>query len=139
VKHRILVAEDSADAADSLALLLQMDGHEVIVARDGHEALELARSQRPDLAFIDIGLPVMNGYELAKSIRQEPWGPAVCLVAVTGRASLEDHRKALSVGFDMHWPKPMDLEALEALLAKPVEELRIVPPLPDALLQVVTS
>jgi DNA-binding response OmpR family regulator len=131
IKHRILVADDSADLADSVALLLQTDGHEVFVARDGKQAWQIARDELPDIAFIDIGMPVMNGYELAQSIRRAPWGQVICLIAVTGRDSLEDHVKALEMGFDMHWPKPMNMDALDALLAKQAFELRS-PPMPQS-------
>jgi PAS domain S-box-containing protein len=114
---RILVADDNRDAAASLATLLELDGHEISVAHDGRVALAAAEAFRPHVALLDIGMPKVNGYEVARQIRAEPWGKAVILVAVTGWGQTEDKRRALEAGFDHHFTKPLDLDALGALLA----------------------
>ncbi|MGH8327306.1 MAG: ATP-binding protein, partial [Steroidobacteraceae bacterium] len=117
--HRVLVADDNADGADVLATLLQLAGHEVHVAHDGLEALEIAARVRPDVALLDIGMPGMSGYDLAARIRSEPWGGGMLLVAVTGWGQEDDKRKAKEAGFDHHLTKPMDPTLLEAILASP--------------------
>jgi PAS domain S-box-containing protein len=116
--HRILVVDDNRDAANSLAMLLKLSGNEGHVAYDGIEAVEAAARVRPDLILMDIGLPRMNGYEAARRIREQPWGESVVLVALTGWGQDEDRRKSKDSGFDGHLVKPVDLEALTALLAK---------------------
>jgi PAS domain S-box-containing protein len=117
-KCRILVAEDLRDSADSLALLLRLAGHDILVARDGLEAVQAAATFRPDVVLLDIGMPRMNGYEAARQIRQQPWGKGVALVALTGWGQEEDKRRALEAGFDCHLTKPVEAAALEKLLAR---------------------
>ena len=113
---RVLVVDDNRDSADSLALLLRLAGHEVRTAYDGPGALEGARSYRPRVAFIDIGLPRMDGCELARRLRELPgWGGAV-LVALTGHGREEDRRRTREAGFDHHLLKPADPEELRRLL-----------------------
>jgi len=114
---RILVADDNRDAAASLATLLQLEGHEITVANDGRSALAAAEAFRPHVALLDIGMPKLNGYEVARQIRAEPWGKAVILVALTGWGQTEDKRRAFEAGFDHHFTKPLDLEVLGAFLA----------------------
>jgi len=116
--HRILLADDNRDALDSLATLLQCDGHEVHTAADGAEALAVAAQCRPDIILLDIGMPKLDGYEVAKRIRAEPWGKSAVLIALTGWGQDEDRRRSREVGFDSHLVKPLDPEALAALLAK---------------------
>ena len=116
--HRILLADDNRDALDSLATLLQCDGHEVFTAADGAEALELASSCRPDVMLLDIGMPKLDGYEVARRVRQEPWGGATVLIALTGWGQEEDRRRSREVGFNSHLVKPLDLDALTVLLAR---------------------
>jgi CheY-like chemotaxis protein len=117
--RRVLVADDNRDAAESLRLLLGLAGHEVRVAHDGREALALARGWRPDVALLDIGMPLANGYEVAAALRAEPWGAAPVLVAVTGWGQEHDRRRARDAGFDHHLTKPIDPAALEALVRAP--------------------
>jgi PAS domain S-box-containing protein len=118
-KCRILVVDDLRDAADSLAMMLRMSGHETSTAYDGLEALQTAKTFRPNVMLLDIGLPKMNGYETARRVRDEPWGGNVALVALTGWGQDEDKRRSLEAGFDHHLTKPIapaDLEKLLALL-----------------------
>jgi signal transduction histidine kinase len=116
--HRILLADDNRDALDSLATLLQCDGHEVHTAADGAEALEVAAGVHPDVILLDIGMPKMDGYEVARRIRSEPWGKNAVLIALTGWGQDEDRRRSREVGFDSHLVKPLDPEALATLLAR---------------------
>jgi PAS domain S-box-containing protein len=115
--RRVLVTDDNRDAADSLAVMLRLGGHEVHTAYDGHAAVEAAARLRPDVAVLDIGMPGMTGYEVARRIRSEPWGRAVVLVALTGWGQEEDKRRATEAGFDRHLTKPVDPAALDGLLA----------------------
>jgi signal transduction histidine kinase len=116
--HRILLADDNRDALDSLATLLQCDGHEVHTAADGAEALAVAAECHPDVVLLDIGMPKLDGYEVARRIRAEPWGKATILIALTGWGQDEDRRRSREVGFDSHLVKPLDPEALSTFLAR---------------------
>ncbi|HEY4445711.1 MAG TPA: PAS domain-containing protein [Steroidobacteraceae bacterium] len=118
VGRRVLVADDNKDAADALAMLLELAGHEVRVAHGGRAALSLAQTFRPDVAVLDIGMPELNGYEVAKELRREPWGSRMCLVALTGWGQDEDRQRAKDAGFDRHLTKPVDTDALEKLLSE---------------------
>ncbi len=118
-RSRILVVDDNVDAAQSLAMLLQMMGHDVAVAHDGHAALDAARASVPDLVLLDIGLPGMNGYEVARKLRALPKVRDALLVAVTGWGQEQDRQRAYDAGFDHHLTKPTDLTALEKILALP--------------------
>ncbi|MGH8218781.1 MAG: PAS domain-containing protein [Steroidobacteraceae bacterium] len=113
---RILVADDNQDAADSLAMLLRLAGHEVRVATSGRAALALASAFRPVAALLDIGMPELNGYEVARALRSEPWGQGMRLIALTGWGQEEDKRRARAAGFDHHLTKPVGFEHLEGLL-----------------------
>lgn len=115
---RVLIVEDNDDAAESLVMILELLGHPVRVAHDGVRALEAARAQTPDLMLIDIGLPGMNGYEVARHVRQDPTLRACVLVALTGYGRDEDKRAALAAGFDHHLVKPVDIHGLRALLQR---------------------
>jgi PAS domain S-box-containing protein len=115
--RRILVVDDSADAADSLAMMLRLDGHDVRVAHDGPRSLELAAADPPDVALLDIGMPGMDGYELARRFRADPALRDVLLVAVTGWGQEEDRRRTKEAGFDHHLVKPVETGVLETLLA----------------------
>ncbi|HSD00159.1 MAG TPA: ATP-binding protein, partial [Casimicrobiaceae bacterium] len=117
-RMRILVADDNRDAAASLATLLTLDGHEISVAHDGSGAVEAAETFRPDVALLDIGMPKLNGYEVAQRIRAAPWGRSMMLVAVTGWGQSEDKRRAHEAGFDHHFTKPLDLDAFGAFLGE---------------------
>jgi PAS domain S-box-containing protein len=115
-RRRVLVVDDNADAAESLALFLRMRGHEVRTTYDGPSALEMMPGYQPDLVLLDIGLPGMDGYEVARRIRLMPEGRSVRIVAVTGYGQDEDRRLAQEAGFDQHLTKPVDPEALESLI-----------------------
>ena len=111
----ILVVDDNRDAAESLAMLLQMRGHEVHVAYDGLQAVETATAFQPDVVLLDIGLPKLNGYEVARRIRQARQ-EGVILIALTGWGQDEDRRRSMEAGFDHHLTKPVELEALQKVL-----------------------
>jgi len=113
---KVLVADDNADAAETLAVLLGLDGHEVRTAHDGLAALVVAQSFRPDIALLDIGMPQLNGFELAAAIRREAWGRHTRIIALTGWGQEEDKQQARSAGFDAHLTKPVDPEVLKSLL-----------------------
>lgn len=116
-KCRILVVDDLRDAADSMAMMLRILGHETRTAFDGLEAVQTAAAFRPQVVLLDIGLPKMNGYEAARRIRNEPWGGNVALVALTGWGQEEDKQRSLEAGFDHHLTKPVDLATVVKLLA----------------------
>ena len=116
--RRVLVVEDSADARQSLRLLLEMAGHEVESCEDGFTGLARLHTFRPDVALIDLGLPGMDGYALAREARERPETRAIRLVAVTGYGQAEDRRRALAAGFDLHVTKPVDLSMLEEMLGR---------------------
>jgi PAS domain S-box-containing protein len=111
---RVLVVDDNTDAADLLAEALRQAGHEVAVSYDGPRALEAATSFRPHAAILDIGLPVMDGYELARRLRAQADG--ICLVALTGYGQESDRLRALQAGFDAHMVKPIDVNSVRAIL-----------------------
>jgi PAS domain S-box-containing protein len=117
-RRRVLIADDNRDAADSLALLLSLYGHEVQVASSGPEALELGRTQRSEVVILDIGMPGMSGYETAARIRKESWGRAVLLIAITGWGQEEDKARARAAGFDHHLTKPVDPDEVTRLLTQ---------------------
>jgi PAS domain S-box-containing protein len=114
---RVLVVDDNRDAADSMGMLLRLKGNDVRTAHDGLEGVELAGTFRPELVLLDIGLPKLNGYDVARQIRRQPGGAEVVLVALTGWGQDEDRRRSQEAGFDLHVVKPVDLMALEQLLA----------------------
>ena len=116
--RRILVADDNRDAADSLVTLLRLCGHEASVAYNGFDALELARRTTPEIVFLDIAMPGLNGYELARRLRAQSNGTPVTLIALTGFGQDEDKRLASESGFDHHLTKPVDPAVLESLIAK---------------------
>jgi CheY-like chemotaxis protein/two-component sensor histidine kinase len=115
-KRRILVADDNRDGAQSLALVLELAGHTVVVANSGREALDRTRELRPELVLLDIGMPDMNGYAVASALRSEPWANDMKLIALTGWGGEEDKRRAFAAGFNHHMTKPVDLDLLEKLL-----------------------
>jgi CheY-like chemotaxis protein/two-component sensor histidine kinase len=115
---RILVADDNLDAAQTLALLLEIEGHQVRTARDGLEALDVAQDFRPQIALLDIGMPRLDGYQTARKIRDLPGGREVTLVAVTGWGQEQDLRMAADAGFDRHLVKPVDPQALTKMIGQ---------------------
>jgi two-component system CheB/CheR fusion protein len=117
--RRVLIIEDNVDAADSLREALELAEHEVVVAYDGPGGIEKAREFGPDVVLCDIGLPRMDGYEVARAFRGEEALRPIYLVALTGHALTEDVAKAKEAGFDRHLPKPFSLKSLEQALAGP--------------------
>jgi PAS domain S-box-containing protein len=115
-KRRVLVVDDLRDSAESMAMMLQLMGHETRTAYDGLEAVQAAAAFQPNIALLDIGLPKMNGYDVARLIREQSWGGNVALVALTGWGQEEDKRRALEAGFDHHLTKPVGAATLEKLL-----------------------
>jgi CheY-like chemotaxis protein len=115
---RLLVVDDNVDAAATLAMLLEACGYEVMVENDSLRALERAKKECPDVALLDIGLPEMDGNELARRLRAEPCTRSSLLVAITGYGQEQDRRAALEAGFDHHMVKPVDLDRLAAILAE---------------------
>jgi PAS domain S-box-containing protein len=116
----VLLADDNRDAVDVLAELLRLDGHLVHTANDGLQAVELAAQLRPDVLVLDIGMPGMNGYEVARHVRAQPWGSRLLLIAATGWGQEDDRQKALAAGFDLHLTKPFDPLQLSALISQRV-------------------
>jgi PAS domain S-box-containing protein len=114
--QRVLVVDDNRDAADSLGMLLQLQGIDAHIVYDGSKALAALREYRPTLVFLDIGMPGMDGYEVARRMRARPEGRDVVLIALTGWGQEADRRRARSVGFDHHLTKPIDVDALPRLL-----------------------
>ncbi len=108
VRRNILIADDNQDALESLALMLRMEGHEVHCASDGEEALLLAGQRRPEIVVLDVGMPKLDGCEVARRIRAESWGRGAVLVALTGWGQEVDRRRSREAGFDMHLVKPVD-------------------------------
>jgi PAS domain S-box-containing protein len=116
VGRRVLIADDNRDAADSLAMLLRMDGHDVTVVHDGRQALATIHTVQPEVAVLDIGMPMLNGYEVARQVRQLPKGKEMTLIAVTGWGQASDKADAAAAGFDHHFTKPIEPEKLSQLL-----------------------
>jgi CheY-like chemotaxis protein len=116
-KGRILVVDDLRDAVDTMAMFLRRLGHDVSTAFDGLEAVQTAAAIRPDVILLDIGLPKLNGYELAQRVRSEPWGANVTLIALSGWGQEEDKRKSAEAGIDHHLTKPVEPHSLEKLLS----------------------
>ena len=114
--RRILLVDDNRDGADSLAMALRLQGQAVEVAYDGESAFELAQKSKPEIMVVDLGLPGFNGHELARRIREAPWGKDLLLVALTGWAQEEDRRASVEAGLDAHLTKPLDPEQLSAEL-----------------------
>jgi PAS domain S-box-containing protein len=121
---RLLVVDDNEDSANSLAMMLRLNGHEVRVAFSGVAALEMTKVYTPDMVFLDIGMPGMDGYEVARRMRQQPGLQNIVLVALTGWGQQEDRRRTAEAGFNHHLVKPLDPDALERLL---VEAKRVEP------------
>jgi PAS domain S-box-containing protein len=116
VRRRILVVDDNVDAGESLKLLLELDGHEVRLANDGEQAISAVAVAAPDVVFLDIGMPTLNGYEAARRIRALPSGKAMKLIALTGWGQPGDRERAMEAGFDVHLTKPVDHAKVRELL-----------------------
>ncbi len=114
----VLIIDDNRDAAASLGMLLELSANEVLIAHSGESGLELARRRVPTAIIVDIGLPGIDGYEVARRIRREPWGEGTLLIALTGWGQASDKARAEAAGFDHHLTKPADPDALQELLSK---------------------
>lgn len=125
---RLLVADDNRDAAESLALLMEVDGHTVHIAHDGQAALEMAQRLRPDACILDIGMPGMDGNAVARRLRETLPGQRMMIVAVTGRSHEGDKARSLAAGFDLYFTKPVPLGSLMGRLAQWRDEVEAVPP-----------
>ena len=112
----MLVADDNHDAGESLASLLRLDGHEVTVVQNGQEALAAFAAVQPEVALLDIGMPELTGYEVARRVRKGSLGRAVTLIAVTGWGQNRDKALALAAGFNHHFTKPVETDRLRELL-----------------------
>ncbi len=116
--RKVLVVDDNVDAAISMAQLLELDGHQSQAVYGALEALECVSQFRPDIVLLDIGLPEMSGYEVAQRLRQMTDLAPMKLIALTGYGQSDDKARALAAGFDAHLAKPVDLDALERMLAQ---------------------
>jgi signal transduction histidine kinase/ActR/RegA family two-component response regulator len=114
---KVVIADDNRDAADSLKLLLELSGHDTFVAYNGQQALDLGSRERPLAFVLDVGMPDMTGYEVARRIRQQAWGRSALLLAVTGWGQDDDKEKAKAAGFDRHFTKPVNPQQVEEVLA----------------------
>ena len=114
--RRILIVDDNRDAATSLALLLELSGHDVHTAYDGLQALEAAARLLPDVVFLDIGLPGLTGYQIAARMRTQAWGRDLQLAALTGWGNVEDREESKRAGFDAHFVKPVNLDDVMAFI-----------------------
>src|ERR671912_733115 len=117
-RFRILVVDDNHDSALSMAMMLSIMGHETRTAHDGESAVATAESFLPEVVLLDIGLPKLNGYEVAQRIREKPWGVSMFLIAVTGWGQDEDRARSSEVGLNVHMVKPVEPAALERLLSE---------------------
>lgn len=113
---RVMLVDDNIDAAESLAQLLALSGHDARTAGDGTQALRLAREFHPEVVFCDLGLPGMNGYEVARELRRLPFGRDMVLAALTGYGQPGDREKSAMAGFDAHLVKPVDPTVIESFL-----------------------
>jgi CheY-like chemotaxis protein len=116
-KLRVLIVDDNADAVETLAMLLDLWGHDVRSAADGPKALETAAAHRPDVVLLDISLPGMNGYEVAERLRARPELAQTVLVAMTGYGQAEDKSQTRRAGFTLHLVKPVEPDVLQKLLS----------------------
>jgi two-component system CheB/CheR fusion protein len=119
IPRRVLVVDDNVDSADMVALLLKLSGHQVRLAHSGPDALTAAEDFLPELILLDIGLPGMNGYEVARRLRQQPQFAETVLAALTGYGQESDRQRSKEAGFDLHYVKPLAPKTLEALVADP--------------------
>ncbi len=117
-RRRILIVDDNRDSVETMATLIRLSGHEIEMAHDGETALEKAKSFKPEIILLDVGLPDMHGYEVAERLRAIPENKSLVIVALTGYGNEEDRRRAMDAGFDYHFVKPVDFTALESLINK---------------------
>jgi CheY-like chemotaxis protein len=127
--RKLLVADDNRDSADSLGLLLEMSGYDVRVAHTGARAMQAVQDEIPDAAILDIGMPDMNGHELARWVRSYVAGRPIALIAMTGWGQAADKERARAAGFDHHLTKPVDPDELERLLEALLGKIPVTGPL----------
>nr|WP_269117364.1 response regulator [Ramlibacter monticola] len=120
-----MVVDDNADAAESLGVLLDIEGHAAHIAHTGAEALQIAREHSLDIVFLDIGLPDMSGYDVARRLRLLPGMQETLLVALTGWGTQDDRQRTREAGFDRHLTKPAELPAVEELLHSAAQAKRV--------------
>jgi CheY-like chemotaxis protein len=116
-RRRVLVVDDNRDTAGSLAMILDMLGNDTRTAHEGAEAVDVAETFRPHVILLDIGMPKMNGYEVARRVREQPWGTQVALVAITGWGQEDLRQRSQEAGFDRHLVKPVEPSSLREVLA----------------------
>jgi CheY-like chemotaxis protein/two-component sensor histidine kinase len=116
-QRRILIVDDNIDSADSLAMLLEITGNKTYMAHDGVEAIEAIEEHRPEVVLLDIGLPKLDGHEVCRHVRQQPWGKDIVMIALTGWGQEDDRRKSEEAGFNGHLVKPVDYDRLLELLS----------------------
>jgi len=121
-QRRVLIVDDNRDSADSLAMLMQITGNKTYMAHDGVEAVEAVEKYRPEVVLLDIGLPGMDGHEVCRRVREQPWGKDIIVIALTGWGQEDDRRKSEEAGFDGHLVKPVDYDKLLELLASLTSE-----------------
>jgi len=114
--RRILIVDDNKDSADSLALLLEITGNKTYMAHDGVEAVEAIEKHRPEVVLLDIGLPKLDGHEVCRRVRKQPWGKDIVVIALTGWGQEDDRRRSEEAGFNGHLVKPVDYDKLLKLL-----------------------
>lgn len=126
-QRRVLIVDDNLDSADSLAMLMKITDNEAYLAHDGEEAIKAIEKYRPEVVLLDIGLPKLDGHEVCRRVRQEPWGKDVVIIALTGWGQADDRRKSQEAGFDGHLVKPIDYDKLVELLEslKDVSKTRV--------------
>jgi CheY-like chemotaxis protein/anti-sigma regulatory factor (Ser/Thr protein kinase) len=117
-KRRVLIVDDNRDSADSLAMLMEITGNETYLAHDGVEAVDAVEKYRPQVVLLDIGLPRLDGHEVCRQIREQPWGKDIVIIALTGWGQEDDRRKSQEAGFNGHLVKPVDYDKLLALLSE---------------------
>lgn len=115
---RVLIVEDNRDTARTLQLVLRRYGHDVEVAHTGRAGVEAARAWRPEVLLCDLGLPEMDGFEVANAVRQDPLMSSMRLIAITGYGRPEDRRRSREAGFELHMTKPVDPKELQLILAQ---------------------
>ena len=121
-QRRILIVDDNQDSADSMAMLLEITGNKTYMAHDGVEAIEAIETHRPQVVLLDIGLPRLDGHEVCRHVRQQPWGKDIVMIALTGWGQDDDRRKSLEAGFNGHLVKPVDYDQLMELLKSMVKD-----------------
>jgi len=115
-KRRILIVDDNRDSADSLSMLLELAGNEIYTAHDGVEAVAAIEKHRPEVVLLDIGLPKLDGHEVCRRVREQPWGKDIVVIALTGWGQEDDRRRSEEAGFNGHLVKPVDYDKLLELL-----------------------